>query len=262
VPATPAQPVHASDYTAVTETWGLAATPEQLSMMYSRYRFAAELAGGGSVLEVGCGAGMGLRYLAERSSLAVGGDFTANLLKNARQHVSTAPLVRLDAQALPFRDAQFEVVLLLEMVYYLSDLELALVEARRVLRPNGAVFITVPNPNRPDFNPSPQSVSYPNAVDLGQILKRARFAPEVFGNFPVADESGRDRLLHPVRQLAVRFHLIPRSMRMKSLVKRALYGDSRVGAVRDELAPYRPPTRLEGDQPVATYKVLYAVGRL
>jgi hypothetical protein len=38
------------DYTTVTETWGLPASPEQLAMQYFRYRMGAELAPGGAVL--------------------------------------------------------------------------------------------------------------------------------------------------------------------------------------------------------------------
>ena len=65
------------DYTAVTETWGLPASPEQLAMQYFRYRMGAELAPGGAVLEVGCGSGMGLPYLEAHARMTVGGDYAA-----------------------------------------------------------------------------------------------------------------------------------------------------------------------------------------
>ena len=62
-----------TDYTTVSETWGLAASPEQLSMQYFRYRMAADLSVGRDVLEIGCGSGMGLSYLGERARKVVGG---------------------------------------------------------------------------------------------------------------------------------------------------------------------------------------------
>ena len=86
-----------TDYSSVTETWGLPAPPEQLAMLYNRYRLAGDLAAGKRVLEIGCGGGMGLAYLRERARLAIGGDYTLALLREARAHLPDSPLVRLDA---------------------------------------------------------------------------------------------------------------------------------------------------------------------
>ena len=253
--------VQAPDYSSVTETWGLTASPEQLSMMVTRYRFAAELAPEGHVLEVGSGAGMGLPYLREHTRGVIGGDYTLSLLRQSRAHVPAVPVARMDAQDLPFDDGSFDLVLMLEMVYYVPDLPSALREARRVLRPGGKLLITVPNPERPDFNPSPFTHEYPGAVRLAAILREAGFAPAVYGNFPVEAETSRDHLLAPVRHLAVRLHLIPRSMRMKALIKRVLYGRrSVVAEVSDGMAEYRAPERLEPIGPEPSYKVLYGVG--
>lgn len=47
----------------------------------------------------------------------------------------------MDAQELPFQDATFDVVLLLEAIYYLPHAEKFMAEARRVLRPDGILFI-------------------------------------------------------------------------------------------------------------------------
>jgi SAM-dependent methyltransferase len=252
-----------TDFSTVTETWGLPATHEQLAMQYCRYRLAGDMGEGRAILEIGCGSGMGLAYLRQRAARVVGGDYTQALLDEARAHLERAPVARFDAQALPFPDASFDVVLMLEMVYYIPDLDRALAEARRVLKPGGSLLVTVPNPDRPDFNPSPFSVAYPNAPDLARRLRAAGFLPKVFGMFPIAAESSRDRMLGPVRHLAIRFHLIPRSMRLKSVVKRLLYGPlPRLGAVREGMADYRPPEALDGERPTARYKTLYAVGSL
>jgi len=109
------------DFTTVTETWGLPASPEQLAMQYFRYRMGAELVRGGVVLEVGCGSGMGLPYLQAHARMTVGGDYTMDLLREARRHLPDANLVRMDAQRLPFVDGAFDAVLMLEMIYYLAD---------------------------------------------------------------------------------------------------------------------------------------------
>jgi SAM-dependent methyltransferase len=250
------------DYTTVTETWGLPASPEQLAMQYFRYRMAAELAPGGAVLEVGCGSGMGMPYLQPHSKLVVGGDYTMALLEEARRHLPDANLVRMDAQRLPFRDQTFDAVLMLEMIYYVADQEAALAECRRVLRPGGRVMVCMPNRDRPDFNPSPFSTRYPNVGDISALLARHGFDVRVYGAFAVEAASSRDRVLGPLRHVAVRYKLIPNSMRAKSMIKRLMYGKlPTLGAVHDGMADYAGRVELEAESGSdRRYKNLYAVG--
>lgn len=254
----------AVDFTTVTETWGLPASPEQLAMQYFRYRMAAELSRDRDVLEIGCGSGMGLPYLKERARMVVGGDYTMGLLQEARAHLPKADLVRMDAQHLPFRDTSLDVILMLEMIYYVADQDAAFEECRRVLRPGGALMVCVPNPERPDFNPSPFSTRYPNAGELAALFERHGFGAKVFGAFPVEAESSRDRRLAPIRHFAVRYHLIPNSMRAKALVKRVLYGKlPTLGAVHDGMGSYAAPVELDMSRgPQRGFKNLYAVGEL
>jgi len=253
-----------TDYTTVTETWGLAASPEQLAMQYFRYRMAADLSAGREVLEIGCGSGMGLPYMGEKARHVVGGDYTMGLLREGRKQLPAADLVRMDAQHLPFRDASLDVVLMLEMIYYVPDQNAALAECRRVLRPDGDLMICVPNPDRPDFNPSPFSTRYPNGAALKALLARHGFDAKVYGSFPVEAASTRDRILEPVRHFAVRHHLIPSSMRMKALVKRAMYGRlPKLGAVHDGMGTYSAPVELDPmSGPLRSFKNLYAVGKV
>jgi SAM-dependent methyltransferase len=252
------------DFTTVTETWGLPASPEQLAMQYFRYRMAADLSHDRDVLEIGCGSGMGLPYLEKKARTVVGGDYTMGLLREARAHLPEAQLVRMDAAHLPFGEASLDVVLMLEMIYYVADQDAAFAECRRVLRPGGALMVCVPNPERPDFNPSPFSTSYPKASDLAALYARHGFKAQVYGGFPVEAESSRDRVLAPIRHFAVRYHLVPSSMRAKALVKRALYGKlPTLGAVHDGMGSSAAPTELDPSRgPHAGFKNLYAVGEV
>ena len=250
------------DYTTVSETWGLPASPEQLAMQYFRYRMAAQVGQNGTVLEVGCGGGMGLPYLQAHARMVVGGDYTMALLQEGRRHLPDAHLVRMDAERLPFRDRSFDAVLMLEMVYYLADQEAAFAEARRVLKPGGKLMVCLPNRDRPDFNPSPFSTQYPNLREIAALLAKAGFEARVYGGFVVEAASSRDRILGPIRHVAVRYRLIPSSMRAKSMIKRMLYGKlPALGAVHDGMADYVEPVEL--DASVGSdhrYKNLYAVG--
>lgn len=249
------------DFTTVTETWGLPASPEQLAMQLFRYKVAAGLGKGRSVLEIGCGSGMGLPYLAAAARHVVGGDYTLGLLREARLHMS-ADLTRFDAQHLPFGDASFDVVLMLEMIYYVQDQDAAFTECRRVLRPGGILMVCVPNPQRPDFNPSPFSTRYPDAACLAELFAAHGFDAKVYGAFRVEPESSRDRVLAPLRHFAVRYHLIPKSMRMKSMVKRVLYGPlPKLGAVHEGMAKDEEMVEVDPRAgAVAGFKNLYAIG--
>jgi SAM-dependent methyltransferase len=230
-------------------------------MQYCRYQTAADLCLGKSVLEVGCGSGMGLAYLREKAARAVGGEYTPALLEEARGHLPDTELVRLDAQELPFPDGSFDVVLMLEMIYYVPDPERALDEARRVLKPGGKLMVCLPNRDRPDFNPSPFTIGYPNVPELAALFSRHGLEARIFGGFPIEAESPRDRLLRPVRQLAIRLHLIPRSMRAKAVIKKVLYGRlPAMDRVREGMAEYSPLIELDPSRPTRDYKNLYAIG--
>lgn len=252
------------DYGIVTERWEMPASPEQLAMQHCRYRMAAALAQHKDVLEIGCGAGMGLAYLMQRAKRVVGIDVSSTLIEEARSHLPEVELHEGDATTLPFQNAAFDVVLMLEMLYYVADVDQMLDECRRVLRPGGVVFICAPNPDRPDFNPSPFAIRYLNVSELAQALRQHRFEPTLYGGFPPEADATWDRALRPIRRAAVRLRLIPRSMWAKAIVKRMLYGRlSRLGAIKDGATDYLEPVRLDpavGSHP--GYKNLYAVGRL
>jgi hypothetical protein len=123
-------------------------------------------------------------------------------------------------------------------------------------------MVCLPNRDRPDFNPSPFSTRYPDAGEVTALLERAGFDARVYGAFAVEEESGRDRVLAPLRHFAVRYRLIPSSMRMKALVKRVLYGRlPTLGAVHDGMADHTEAVALD---PLGAsdrrFKNLYALG--
>ena len=253
------------DFVSVTETPGHGVTREALSMIYTRYAYAAALCAGRTVLEVGCGAGAGLGYLATKATRVVGGDFTARLLSRARQHYGERiGLVRLDAQALPFRAHSFDVVVLYETIYYLERPDEFFEECRRVLRRPGVVLICTANREWLDFTPSPFSTRYFSAQELGTLLRRHGFQRELFGAFPTAPRSARDRAVSVLKRLAVRLRLIPKTVEGRARLKRVFVGPLTVippeilpgGAEQADLVP------LHGTTPVREYKVVYAVGRL
>ncbi len=251
-----------TDFSTVTETPGNRVTALALDMVWTRYRFAADFCRGRDVLEVGCGAGQGLGFLGRHARRIVGGDYTAALLHVARRHDGAVRLTRLDAQRLPFRDASFDVVILYEAVYYLPEPDRFFAEARRVLTPGGVVIVGTVNPNVPDFNPSPHSHRYLTGPELEAGLARCGFDVEVRGAFADEAPSPASRLVSLIKRMAVRFHLIPKTMKGKELLKRLFLGRlvAFPAAIDEGMATYHEPQPAGGRQ--APCRVLYAVGRL
>ena len=92
---------------------------------------------GARVLDVGSGTGALVRELETAGYRATGIDPLA----------SGAGAVRGDGLCLPFRAARFDGVTMLDVLEHVDDDSL-LREAARVLRPGGAVFLTVPASDR------------------------------------------------------------------------------------------------------------------
>lgn len=250
------------DYGDVTEVPGLAVSRVQLARTYHRYEVARSYVGGKDVLEVACGAGQGLGYLAREARSVVGGDYTAsNLVTARRTHGGRAGLVRLDAEALPFAAARFDVVLLLEALYYLADAERAVGELVRVLRPRGRVVVSSVNRAWPDFGRSIRSTKYFDSRELAELLRAHGLDVEIFGAF--AEGTGPAATARSlVRRAAMRLGLVPGSLRAKAVLKRFFYGpllrqpetldpDVRTGERLDPIAPGVTDTR---------HSILYAVG--
>jgi SAM-dependent methyltransferase len=102
------------------------------------------LAPGERVLEIGCGTGNLWRENAGRVPAGVTlvlADLSPGMLAEARARLAGLPLApelrEADAQALPFPDESFDLVIANHMIYHVPDRARALREVRRVLRPGG-----------------------------------------------------------------------------------------------------------------------------
>lgn len=100
---------------------------------------------GEHLLDVGCGTGILLSMLAKAHpniSLA-GVDLTKGMLKIARNRLSKeVELKEGEAEALPFEDTTFDLVISSSMFHYIRRPEVALAEAKRVLKVGGKLVIT------------------------------------------------------------------------------------------------------------------------
>jgi SAM-dependent methyltransferase len=97
-------------------------------------------------LDVGCGAGLALRFAADRGADVSGLDAAPGMLEYARRRVPGAKLVEAEIQSLPFPDDAFDAVTGFNSFQYAADPIAALREAKRVTAPGGRILALVWSP--------------------------------------------------------------------------------------------------------------------
>ncbi len=106
-----------------------------------------ELPCGCSLLEVGGGTGRVLERLRDQAHPLVIADYSAAMLREAMNKEGLCP-VRAAAERLPFPDASFDRVLVVDALHHFHDQARAVSEMARVLRPGGRLVVEEPDVRR------------------------------------------------------------------------------------------------------------------
>lgn len=101
-------------------------------------------AGGGRLLEAGCGTGLILKSLQDNTSQAVGIDLSRGMLGHAQK--KGLSVCQANIQQLPFAAATFDVVCSFKVLAHIPDIQQTLQEFERVLRPGGVLIAEFYNP--------------------------------------------------------------------------------------------------------------------
>lgn len=94
------------------------------------------------VLELACGTGQITYRLCEQVSEWIATDFSSNMLQQAKKNGKSSKLKfqQADATDLPFKEDQFEVVVISNCLHIMPEPEKALLEIYRVLKPEGILI--------------------------------------------------------------------------------------------------------------------------
>jgi len=246
---------------AITEVKGALVSEEQIQRACNRYYWAGKYCVDKDVLEISCGTGPGLGYLLKVSRNLVAGDFSSGNIEIAREHYGEkVPLHQFDAQKLPYRDSSFDVLLLLESIYFIPSAEDAIRECHRVLRSSGKVCITMPNKDLFEFHSSTYASRYFGVCELNELLTRMGFSAEFFGDTAVRGLSKRQKMTRPLKAIAAKSGIIPRTMKGKVLLRRLVFGPlQRMPAeIESTTRPFVEPRAL-GSNPDREHKVIFCV---
>jgi SAM-dependent methyltransferase len=109
------------------------------------------------VLDIGCGMGRHLLYLASRGFAVTGTDNAPTALAACKKALAQvgrqAELVECDMTALPFGDSSFDGVIAVKVIHHCQRETLAgiIAEIYRLLAPGGRLVWASPTPNHPDW---------------------------------------------------------------------------------------------------------------
>jgi ubiquinone/menaquinone biosynthesis C-methylase UbiE len=214
-----------ASYSTITELPGEKIPNEQLSRISERYHWAAIHSKGKDVLECACGAGQGAKLLKYVSRNYIAGDFDQELVSISQKNNPDISFDNFDASNMPYKDAVFDVILVCEAIYYFPEIDKFLKEAKRVLRKNGKILIVSVNPNLFDFNPSPFTFNYLGVIGMGEYFSKHGFRYySVEGGTDTLEVGVRQRFLRPIKFIASRLNLIPKTMKGKSWLKKIFFG--------------------------------------
>lgn len=178
---------------------------------------------GQRALEVGCGTGIFLEAAATTGASIVALDLSADLLAQARARVAAAGKVRLslgNAEQMPFRDASFDAVYGSSILHHLN-IDAALTEIHRVLRPGGRIAFAEPNILNPQvavmfhlgltkkyFGVSPDEMAF-SRFRAARALRGAGFTEIAINPFDFLHPATPARIMDAVARVGRALEAIP-----------------------------------------------------
>ncbi|MGC4022129.1 MAG: class I SAM-dependent methyltransferase [Cyclobacteriaceae bacterium] len=100
---------------------------------------------GGNLLEVGCGEGRGVQWLAPKTTSYSAIDKIAPVIDKLKEKYPQGNFISGNIPPLPYADNTFDCVVSFQVIEHIRDDNSFLKEISRVLKPNGLALLTTPN---------------------------------------------------------------------------------------------------------------------
>ena len=251
-------------YNTITELPNTSVSTLQLKRAHQRYVFASKYCNNKHVVEIGCGGGQGLGLLSINAKNIIGCDVDETNLEIAKNIYYSDPKVtikKMDAEKLLFDDNSIDTIILFETIYYINMVNIFFLEAHRVLKKNGHIIICTANKNWPDFNPSPYSIQYYGVPELYKLSSSFGFEVEMYGSFPETHDTTLSRIISFIKKKAVKFYLMPKTMKGKVLLKKIFVGKilTYPEKLRSDLFDYTPPVIIPHNNIDNIHTAIFAV---
>ena len=131
-----------------------------------------------NILEAGCGLGGWLPFFGKRGHRVIGVEFETEIINRVKAFDSKMPILQGDVTHLNFSDYSFDAYISLGVIEHFKEgPNKALLEAKRVLKPGGLAFITVPY-----LNPLRRIWVHP-LRDLYFLIRRMRGKKDYFWEY-------------------------------------------------------------------------------
>lgn len=190
-----------------------------------RYLWAADLARGKDVIEIGCGYGQGSAFIAEHGANSVTGTDVDELALNFASAHYHRPNLHFINPAQGWSNSftnQFDLAILFEVFEHVEDPAALLQEVSRVLREGGSVILSTPNRTHTELmyvhgrSPNPYHVREYYPDELISIVNQTFEVEGLFAEYSEADLGRTTGTLAEMRRLSA-YNL---SCRVPSFVKR------------------------------------------
>jgi ubiquinone/menaquinone biosynthesis C-methylase UbiE len=231
----------------IADTYGYA-VDESLSAQLKYQLVLRHAPVGARVLDVGCANGLHLRKIAPHCRAIVGIDINARMLELARatlaaDGIGNAEVAQMSATELTFADATFDAAYSFSTLLLITELEQAVAEMARVLRPGGIAVLDITGRwnlsqrhwdawGRAQGHPGLRPLTWPQTTNLlasvglevveapalgflhqwryVPVLRRATFLDKVIHFSPQRDLDYLVSNLRPLRPLANRWYVVCR----------------------------------------------------